>query len=123
MYTSKHIIPQVLYIDLYIMEVEILADFLLGEISYSWQGGDVVFFFLNQPFLKHLRIYLHKKKSSLYIIIKKKQNKKTHSHKNITFEIINSTSVSDKSCYANVQSCIVLNFFALKIKTWTWDWQ
>lgn len=42
MYTSKHIIPQVLYIDLYIMEVEILADFLLGEITYSWQGGGVV---------------------------------------------------------------------------------
>lgn len=29
MYTSKHIIPQDLYKDLYIIEVEILADFLL----------------------------------------------------------------------------------------------
>ncbi len=61
--------------------------------QWGWLGLG----FKNQPFLNHLSIFTQKKKvPQLYIIIKKEEKKK-HSHKNITFEIIISTSVSDKS--------------------------
>lgn len=58
----------------------------------------------NQPVLNHLTyIYTNNKFLTL-------SHNKKHSHKNITFEIIISTSVSDKILATqNVQSCIVLD--------------
>lgn len=61
------------------------------------RGGWLDLGFKNQPFLNHLSIFTQITVPQLYIIIIKKEEKKKHSHKNITFEIIISTSVSDKS--------------------------
>lgn len=95
MYTGKRIIPQNIYIYkiIYIMQKFWLIYFFF--LMNRW-GGWLGLGFKNQPFLNHLSIFTQIKVPQLYIIIKKKKKKK-HSDKNITFEIIISTSVSDKS--------------------------
>jgi len=67
----------------------------------------------NQPVLNHLRIYLHK-------LLALRHHNKKHSHKNRTFEIIISTSVSDKILATqNVQSCIVLAGAWKRVLAWS----
>ncbi len=76
MYTGKRIIPQnIIYIYNYIYYAEVLADFVFFFSQMNQWGGWLGLGFKIQPFLNHLSIFTHTKKTvtQIYIIIKKEK--------------------------------------------------